>query len=382
MNINTLHVIEGLDKSLGGLPYALANILQMERELGISSTVVSINENSKNIDINSFPDCEIITFPSSFPSRFKNSSTAVNWTKKNLNAYNLVVLHSTWTILNVRIAREARKLGKPYIIWSHGSLDPFDLKKKSFLKSLLGPIFIKPLLDYSYCICCTSDREIKEIVTYGAFPKFIELPLPIKVLEKCSSDFVDEFKIKFNIDSDKIKFLFLSRLNYKKGIESIIEAVYRLPKDVKSKILILMAGTGEKAYVDSILKMINDYEISDLFKFTNHLIDNEKSAIFQISDGFLLPSMNENFGIVVVEALNEELPVIITKDVYIWDKIIGAGAGWLVENTYQSILQKIIEIIESKEYLEKRSHALKAGEQFSLGKLKPGYKTFYEKFIV
>jgi glycosyltransferase involved in cell wall biosynthesis len=54
------------------------------------------------------------------------------------------------------------------------------------------------------------------------------------------------------------------------------------------------------------------------------------------SEVFVLPSHQENFGIVVAEALACKLPVVISDKVNIWREIKGHGAGLICRDTVES----------------------------------------------
>ena len=69
--MNTLHVINTIDSTVGGQVYALLNILLMEKELGIASTILT--SDSKNIDKAFIENSSFQMFPYSYPKRFYNS---------------------------------------------------------------------------------------------------------------------------------------------------------------------------------------------------------------------------------------------------------------------------------------------------------------------
>lgn len=379
MKLSVLHIIEGLDKSLGGLPYALSNIINMEVKLGFKSTILSLEDNSKSIDSKTFEGIDIFLFQMSFPTRFRNSQKLVDWCVDNLFSFDLVVFHSVWSVMHLRIANIARKKNIPYIVWPHGSLDPFDLQKKNTAKKIIGKLFMKTFLQGTSKICCTSKREIQELETYGAIVSTYELALPvISNKEFKIEDVRSDLKLIF--ESDKKKILFLSRINYKKGLEHIIKAVNIFVEKGYSDIIIVVAGEGDKLYLDKIRSLISFYNLEENFIFTGHITDNDKIYAFEKSDIFILPSKNENFGIVVVESLIHGLPVIITKNVYIWENIISKNAGWIVEENEASIFNVLLNALTDQAYLEKRIYATKAAEQYSFEHLTDKYSFFYERY--
>jgi len=103
---------------------------------------------------------------------------------------------------------------------------------------------------------------------------------------------------------------FLGRITFQKGPEYFIEAAYKvLQKD--ANVRFAMAGSG-----DMLIKMIKHVarlKIADKFHFTGFLKGEDVDHIFAMSDVFVMPSVSEPFGIVPLEAMRSNVPVIISK---------------------------------------------------------------------
>ena len=83
------------------------------------------------------------------------------------------------------------------------------------------------------------------------------------------------------------------------------------------------------------------------------LIGEEKFAVFRESDVFVLPSYSENFGMVVVEAMAAEKPVVITKGVGISKEVEAAGAGIVIDKDEKQLAEAILKILENPELAQK-----------------------------
>ena len=79
------------------------------------------------------------------------------------------------------------------------------------------------------------------------------------------------------------------------------------------------------------MAQIEKQDLSDRVVWLGMLKGDVKWGAYQAADVFVLPSHQENFGIVVAEALSTATPVLITNKVNIWREIDAAGAGF-VEN--------------------------------------------------
>lgn len=372
--MHILHVIEGIDTRLGGLSYLLANITAMEQQVGHTNEVLSIEcpEQYINRELTS----KFHLFPPSFPSRFINSSQAIDWLKTHICSYDLLIIHSTWNILSQRASYVARAKGVPYVFWPHNSLDPFDLQKKRILKSLLGPIFIRKHLDGALALCSASERESDRLCTYGSNTPRHVLPYPVSYFKQGGDR--KRFRDTYLIREEAFTFLFLSRVDYKKGLDLALKAFAKLNLEIPT-CQFVVAGPDTKGYSAYITRLITELHLESNVKVIGAVSGESKSDAFLGADCFVLTSLNESFGMAVVEALQSSLPVLISDNVYIFDDIDRLQGGWICSTDVQSIYTKMKEIVQNKmEYNRIKGQALQAGLYFSdLSRLKQVYSTFY-----
>ena len=103
---------------------------------------------------------------------------------------------------------------------------------------------------------------------------------------------------------------FLGRITFQKGPEYFIEAAYKiLQKD--DNIRFVMAGSGDM--LNKMVERVAHLKIADKFHFTGFLKGDDVSNMFALSDVFVMPSVSEPFGIVPLEAMRSNVPVVISK---------------------------------------------------------------------
>ncbi len=103
---------------------------------------------------------------------------------------------------------------------------------------------------------------------------------------------------------------FLGRITLQKGPEYFIEAA-NLVLTRMSNVRFVMAGSG-----DMMIKMINlaaAKKIMDKFHFTGFLEGEDVFRMLNLSDVYIMPSVSEPFGISPLEAMQSNVPVIISK---------------------------------------------------------------------
>lgn len=102
---------------------------------------------------------------------------------------------------------------------------------------------------------------------------------------------------------------FLGRVTLQKGPEYFIEAAHRVLQKMKN-VRFVMAGSGE-LLVNSIHR-IAELRIGDRFHFTGFLKGDDVKKMFALSDVYVMPSVSEPFGISPLEAMQSNVPVIIS----------------------------------------------------------------------
>jgi glycosyltransferase involved in cell wall biosynthesis len=108
---------------------------------------------------------------------------------------------------------------------------------------------------------------------------------------------------------DKIV-LFLGRITMQKGPEYFIRAAKRVLERVKD-VKFVVAGSGDMA-----LRMIDEAAhlgIGHKVLFTGFLRGKDVDRVFQMADVYVMPSVSEPFGIAPLEAMRNDVPVIISK---------------------------------------------------------------------
>lgn len=103
---------------------------------------------------------------------------------------------------------------------------------------------------------------------------------------------------------------FLGRITMQKGPEYFIEAAHLVLKK-KQNVRFVMAGSGDM--MDSVIARTADLGIADKFHFTGFLKGNDVQKLFGMTDVFVMPSVSEPFGIVPLEAMQLNVPVIISN---------------------------------------------------------------------
>jgi len=112
------------------------------------------------------------------------------------------------------------------------------------------------------------------------------------------------------ITKDEKIVLFLGRITMQKGPEYFLQAAKKVLQ-VMSNVKFVMAGSGDLMH--RAIEMAADLGIGQKVLFTGFLRGEDVQKIYKMADLYVMPSVSEPFGIAPLEALDNDVPVIISK---------------------------------------------------------------------
>ncbi len=162
-------------------------------------------------------------------------------------------------------------------------------------------IIIANSLYVKKAICADDIISVKEsrifVIPNGAS---IKIPNPLQRDEEFT------MREKFGLGNYPI-ILFVGRLVPRKGLHFLIQAMKNLNKDeIRAKLIVVGDGPDRFAYTD----LVNELNLNGQVIFTGYIDDNFLEKIYSLSDIVAIPSINEPFGIVVLDAMMAGKPIV------------------------------------------------------------------------
>ncbi len=117
----------------------------------------------------------------------------------------------------------------------------------------------------------------------------------------------EKLKLKRGIN-DKVV-TFLGRITLQKGPEYFVQAAHKVLQKMDN-VRFVMAGSGEM--LEKMIHWTASLGISDRFHYTGFLKGDDVFRMFSISDVYVMPSVSEPFGISPLEAMQSNVPSIIS----------------------------------------------------------------------
>jgi glycosyltransferase involved in cell wall biosynthesis len=134
--------------------------------------------------------------------------------------------------------------------------------------------------------------------------------------------------------------LFLSRLHPKKGLDLLVSAFARA--GLRDHATLVIAGPDSAdGYEAKVRRLVKDHGLERRVIFTGMVYGKDRLALMADADLFVLPSHQENFGIVVAESLACGTPVLISDGINIYREIHQAGVGGVCKPELDSLTREL-----------------------------------------
>lgn len=164
----------------------------------------------------------------------------------------------------------------------------------------------------------------------------------------------------------------ISHIEKIKGIEQLI----KLAK-LNENIFVLIIGNG--TYKDKIEQLVSSYKIEDRVLFTGHIDNNAKyySKLFNV---YIQPSINEGFGLSVIEAICNKIPV-ICSDIDVFTELFNQEQVNFFHLNDINSLNSAVEVARNKDIIELDHIATQIKNRFSVTTMSKNYINLYRSII-
>ena len=254
-----------------------------------------------------------------------------------------VLAHGLWQWPSYLAWKNYKKSGTPYLVFPHGMLDPW-FKKTYPLKHIKKQIYWwyrqGTILRDAYAVCFTTEEE-RLLAQKTFFPYQCRDIVTGLGVGDPPGDSVEQSTIlysQFPQLKNKRVLLYLGRFHPKKGVDLLINAFLKYSNDDD---MLVLAGPNKSQ--DSYLKTLQKLSVKKEKKilWTGMLEGDLKWGALRVADALILPSHQENFGMVIAESLSVGTPVFLTNKVNLWREVVNCGAG-IVSNDHQ---EGILELV-------------------------------------
>ena len=323
-----IHLIRSVNPAGGGPIEGIKQLGLVNRFSGHEIEVVSLDAPNSHF-LKTFP---LPVYPLG-PSwlKYGYNSRLVPWLRENVKKYDIAIVNGLWQYHGFGAWLTLHSTGMPYVVYTHGMLDPW-FKQTYPLKHPKKMLYwpwgeYRVLRDASAVLfTCEEERTLARqsfrpyqcneiVVRYGTAGPAGD---PKNELEA--------FYASYPQLRGKRLAIFLGRLHEKKGCDILIHAFAKvLASDPEWQLV--MCGPDQVGWQTELSAIAQKLNVSSQITWAGMLDGDLKWGALRASEVFVLPSHQENFGIVVAEALACGVPVLISNKVNIWREVQNHGAG-------------------------------------------------------
>ncbi len=257
--------------------------------------------------------------------------------------FDLVHLHSVFLFPTLAGARASVRAGVPYVLSPRGMLirDLIEGRSRATKRAWIQ-LVERNNLARAARIHLTSQEELRALVDLGlalaptsVIPNGVDIPVsfsPSTVSPDVRALVAEGFDI-----------LSFGRISWKKGLDRLIRATAMLPAA-----RVLIAGNDEDGLMPSLRIAAEESGVGERVRFLPRQIGVvDREALFAAARVFALPSLSENFGNVVAEALIRRLPVVVTEHVGAAEVVEASGGGLVVGGNPTEFASALASLLDS-----------------------------------
>lgn len=334
----------------GGPTMSVSKLCEALVEAGIDTEVLTTTANGKtelDVEPNKLIKVEgvdVTYFKRLTKDHTHFSPALLSGLRKKIKLYDqlhlVVHIHAWWNLVSIFSCGLAKWYNVPVVLSPRGMLTNYTSgNRNAGFKSIIHNTIGKNLLKYCH-IHVTSEKEKQDVFSIIQPKSITIIPnlvnFPILQANKPQPTSSPNYMFKL---------IFLSRIEEKKGLELLLDALVAVNFNWE----LTIAGSGENSYVESLKRKALSLDISNQIKWVGQVNNQEKFELIAKHDLLVLTSYNENFANVVIESLSMGTPVLLSDQVGLFDYVQEKNLGWISKLSVADITAQLTLSYESEE---------------------------------
>ncbi len=339
--LRAAHVVGGLNPALGGPSYSVPRLCEALARAGVETTLFSVAEEECvecDMDSRGYRDHRFAWDYARVPilRRLRSSQGLSDALHHAARTADVIHNHGLWLMPNVRAAEAAAGGPMPLVISPRGMLAPAALAFSRWKKRAFWALWQGPAIRRAACLHATSEQEYEEIRAFGLTHPIAIIPNGIDLPELATRPTAGP-------PAERIV-LSLGRIHPKKGLGSLVRAWSKL-EAAHPGWRLKIVGPPEIGHDDELRALARALGVTRVC-IEGPIYGDAKNAAYREADVFVLPTLNENFGLTVAEALAAGTPVISTKGAP-WSGLEKEGCGWWIDHGVNPLAAALAHVMAS-----------------------------------
>lgn len=282
-----IHILSNLSQINYGLWNVVLTNTKAINDPSIESLIISLSEEASLMD--ELSDVKSII-------KFIDPDKVVSFVLSFNQDETVIISHGTWTRASV-LGYKLRKLGYAWVAYPHGMLEPWSMKNKWLKKYIYYKLFEKKYLAHANCLIAVGIPEKSNLERLNINKSIYHIP----------NGMVPQLKVTKRFD--KIRYVFMARLHYKKGVLLLVQGWKQswLYNSHSCELIIAGPDEGEMPKIKALI------DNSDNIVVIGGVYGEDKNNLLNKSHFYILPSLSEGFPSSIIEAMTHGCLPIITK---------------------------------------------------------------------
>ena len=288
----------------------------------------------------------------------------------------LDILHVHYAIPHAAVAYMAKKIlltegyYLPFVTTLHGTDITLVGNDKAF-----APV-VTFSINKSDGVTAVSESLRQQTLDYFDIENEIEVIHNFVDLNRFKRINKDHFKKAIAPEGERI-LVHTSNFRKVKRVDDVIKIFHKVRQEIPSKLLLIGDGPERK----KMETLCRELKLCDDIRFLGK--QDAVEELLSLADLFLLPSVNESFGLAALEAMACEVPVVSTNVGGIPEVNIHGETGFLANlGDVDSMAKHALHILKSDETLAQfRKKALEQAQRFDIKFIVPKYEAYYKEVL-
>ena len=250
--------------------------------------------------------------------------------------YDLIIANECDQIETVKtLNRYAEKT----VIYHGPYYSPFN-KRYNFANMIFDFLFARKMQKKNPCIV-TKSKLAKIYLENKGFTVAADVGVGINN-EQLLSNSDGTNPMEGRLQEGNIHLLYVGRLEPRRNTLFLLDVLEKLVK-VDSRYRLVMIGTGDQKYVNKVFDAVSKKQLGDYIIYEESMPQNQLPYLYKNCDLFLLPTEYEIWGMVLMEAMRFDLPVITTYNGGSSSLIATGMNGYIMDIDVQQWVHTILE---------------------------------------
>jgi len=383
--MKVLHIVHSLTPKAGGNAKVAAELTESLAKQAVNVSIFTTISKDEEESVFHPNGVELHLFQKTFFARWwtYHASGFRKTLLKEVNKFDIIHIHDIWHFPCYAAWYAVKKIGKPYVITMHGTLEPWALNYKRFKKRIYSILIQKTILQEADSLHALTEDEAKNCRGFGLHNPIAIIPNGLNEEEYQNLPCSTEIEKLYPEIRGKRVILFLSRIHPKKGIDLLAVALSKIATKRRNIFLMIVGPDDNKGYQKHIESILKNNNVFDKVVFTGMLSGGGKLAALSRADIFVLPSYSEGFSMAILEAMICGLPVVITNKCNFED-VARVNAGVVIEPNVSELTDALIKLLDNPQLgkLMGENGRQMVLERFTWDKIAKQMINLYEKILL